>query len=249
MAYQTLAYRKQDKFGFVTLKQPTLSRLTALEMAELAAEVNSDKDVRVVIITGAGAEFSTGTDWKSVTEEEKNAPLWLIAESVARIQTPVIAAINGSAIGQGLELALACDLRFAAEGVKLGLDQITHNMIPWDGGTQRLPRLVNRARAMEMLMFGETIDAAEALRIGLVNKVVPADKLESAVLEMAGKIAANGPLALRYAKEAVSNGLDMTLDQGLHLEADLYMLLQTTDDRIEGVTSFLEKRAPDFKGH
>lgn len=252
MAYRTLLYQKRERVGIITLNRPdtcnSITRLMAQEMSELASEINQDMDIRVAFIIGAGTDFSCGADWSSVTPDDKKFPLWSIAEPVSRIKCPVIAAINGNAVGQGLELALACDMRVAAEGVKLGLDQINRNIIPWDGGTQRLPRLINRARAMEMLLFGETVDAAEALRIGLVNRMVPADKLQSEVADMASKISANAPIALKYAKEAVAKGLDMTLDQGLHLEADLYMLLQTTDDRIEGVTSFLDKRNPDFHG-
>jgi enoyl-CoA hydratase/carnithine racemase len=170
------------------------------------------------------------------------------AQAVASVDRPVIAAINGEAIGPGLELALSCDLRIASDEARFGLPQLSQGFIPWDGGSQRLPRIVGRARALELLLTSRTIDAVEALRIGLVNKVVPAKALLPESQALARQLAAKGPIALRYAKEAVNKGLDLTLEQGLRLEADLYFLLHTTADRIEGVRAFLEKRPPRFRG-
>jgi len=171
-----------------------------------------------------------------------------VAGAVAKLECPVIAAINGDALGQGFELALACDLRIAVETARLGLPQIVSGLIPWDGGTQRLPRLVGRAKAMEMVLLGESISAREAYRVGLVNKVVALEELSTVVANMVRVMASSAPLALKYAKEAIGKGLELTLEQGLRLEADLYLLLQTTADRTEGITAFRQKRQPEFKG-
>jgi enoyl-CoA hydratase/carnithine racemase len=160
----------------------------------------------------------------------------------------VIAAINGDATGQGLELALACDIRVATEASHFGLPHIKKGLIPWDGGTQRLSRLVGSGKTLEMILTGEMIDAQEALRIGLVNKVVPREELMKAVTGLAQEMASKGPIALRYAKEAIHKGMDLTLEQGLRLEADLYLLLHTTKDRSEGIKAFREKKVPRFEG-
>jgi enoyl-CoA hydratase/carnithine racemase len=171
-----------------------------------------------------------------------------VAASVASLYPPVIAAINGDALGQGLELALGCDIRISAETAHFGLPQVAQGLIPMDGGSQRLPRLIGQARALELLLTAKTIDAREALDLGLVDKVVPQDRLRPEVEALATRLAAKSPIALRYAKEAVIKGMDLTLDQGLRLEADLYFLLHTTRDRSEGVRAFLEKRQARFKG-
>lgn len=147
-----------------------------------------------------------------------------------------------------MELALACDFRIAAETARLGLPQIASGLIPWDGGTQRLPRLVGRAKALEIILLGEPISAKEAYRVGLVNKVVKLVELPLAVANVAREMASGAPVAVKYAKEAVDKGLELTLEQGLRLEADLYSLLQTTQDRIEGIAAFREKRPPTFEG-
>ena len=170
------------------------------------------------------------------------------AAAIASINCPVIAAINGDALGQGLELALSCDIRIAADTARFGLPQVGQGILPGDGGTQRLARIVGRGKAMELLLTGNTIDASEALAIGLVNQVVAGGKLIAEVETMAAAVVSKGPLALRYAKEAVIKGLDLTLEQGLRLEADLYLLLHTTADRTEGIRAFLEKKRPQFKG-
>jgi enoyl-CoA hydratase/carnithine racemase len=167
---------------------------------------------------------------------------------VAGIDRPVIAAVDGDALGLGLEIALSCDIRIASEKARFGLPQVARGRIPLDGGTQRLPRIIGRGKAMELLLTAETISADEALEIGLVSKVVPPEALAGEVDKLAETIAAKGPIALRYLKEVVNKGLDMTLEQGLRLEADLYFLLHTTADRTEGIKSYLEKRPPKYKG-
>jgi enoyl-CoA hydratase/carnithine racemase len=180
--------------------------------------------------------------------EEGEMKFFPIAEPIAKIDQPVIAAIQSDALGPGLEMVLACDLRIAAETARFGLPQIKAGLIPGNGGTQRLARLAGRGKALEMILTGETIDAREAYRVGLVNKVAPLQELMSTVMGMAREMASKGSIALRYTKEAVYQGMDLTLEQGLRLEADLYLLIHTTKDRIEGITAFREKRAPKFEG-
>ena len=164
------------------------------------------------------------------------------------MEKPVIAALSGDALDQGLELALACDVRVASLDARLGMTQLARGLLPWDGGTQRLPRLVGRAAATEMLLTGATLDAARALEIGLVNESVDPDRVAERAAEIAATVASHGPIAARYTKELVHDGLDMTLDQGLRLEADLNFLLQSTADRAEGVASFLERRGAVYRG-
>jgi enoyl-CoA hydratase len=214
--------------------------------------IGDDEDIRAVIITGSGRDvFCTGMDTaEAATYDDKRLYTKTIgvADTVASIACPVIAAINGKTSGLGLELALACDLRLCSQSALLGMPQINQREIPWDGGTQRLTRLVGKAKALEMILLGEEVDAGEAYRIGLVHKVFPPDKLMEAARKMAGKIVRQSPLSLAYAKEAIHKGMDMTLAQGLRLEADLYFLLHTTQDRAEGIGAFREKRRPEFKG-
>jgi len=253
MSYHTITYRVAGGVATVTLNRPRANNAVSIplaqELTDACSVINRDETIRVVIITGAGKVFSVGTDLPLKRGTSSASPrLPQAANAISRLHNPVIAAINGDAIGQGLELALAADIRIAAETAHLGLPQVTSGLIPWDGGTQRLPRLVGRARALEMLLTGEVVTAAEAYCMGLVNQVVPPEELLSVVASLAQKIAASAPLALRYAKEAIRQGIDLTLEQGLRLETDLYLLLQTTADRTEGITAFLEKRQPRFKG-
>jgi enoyl-CoA hydratase/carnithine racemase len=247
MSYRSIIYEKKEFIASITLNSPdsgnAISTRLSQELAGLCASINSDEEIRVITITGAGKHFCLGTE----LAEQKTEP-HSVAKTILHIDRPVIAAINGDALGQGLELALACDLRIAADTSRFGLPQIASGSIPWDGGTQLLPRIVGRTKAMEIILLGEAIDATLACEIGLVNKVVPLRELMPTVMEMATKLSSGATLSLRYAKEAVCQGLDLTLDQGLHLEADLYHLLQTTEDRIEGIAAFQQRRTPKFKG-
>jgi len=251
MLYETVLYQKRKQVGNITLNRPDAgnvidSRLTQ-ELVDVLSRVSQDNEVRAVTITGAGGAFCIGAE-PTLPTEIAETKLPSVAMAVAKLDCPVIAAINGDALGQGLELALACDLRVAVETAHLGLPQIVDGLIPEDGGTQRLPRLIGRAKAMEMILLGEPVSAGEAYRIGLVNKVVALEQLSLVVADMAQGIASRAPLALKFVKETIDKGLDMTLEQGLRLEADLYSLLQTTQDRSEGITAFREKRQADFKG-
>ncbi|UCD08795.1 MAG: enoyl-CoA hydratase/isomerase family protein [Dehalococcoidales bacterium] len=232
---------KKDHIARITLNRPEVNNRINLqlaqEMKEICADVNQDDDIYVVLLTGTGDKFCCGSEITSDT-----------AVSVAGIEKPVIAAINGDAIGDGLELALSCDIRIAADAAKFGLPQLESGTIPSDGGTQRLPRLIGKGKALELILTAESITAAEALDIGLVSKVVPKSELAAETETLVQGIATKAPISLRYVKEAVNKGMDMTMDQGLRLEADLYLLLHTTSDRTEGITAFLDKRTPEFKG-
>jgi len=242
MADKAVLYEKEGHIARVTLSRPDagniIDRQLAREMEDICAGINQDDDIYVVVITGAGDNaFCVGSELKSN-----------VAASVAGIDRPVIAAVNGDALGYGLELALSCDIRLASDTAKFGLNQVASGVIPSDGGTQRLPRLIGKGKAMELILTAETISAREALEIGLVSKVVPEKDLKAEVETLVQGIATKAPISLRYVKEAVNKGMDLTLEQGLRLEADLYFLLHTTADRTEGIKAFLEKRTPDFKG-
>jgi enoyl-CoA hydratase/carnithine racemase len=242
--YQTIKYARRGHVAAITLDRPgegnAVDAAMAGEIEAACAGIDRDEEAYVVTITGAGGFFCRGGDSAAATSRP--------AAAIAALDRPVIAVINGDALGSGLELALACDIRIAAEGARLGLPQVTGGRIPVDGGTQRLPRIVGRGKALELLLTGEPIGAGEALEIGLVSRVVAPDELAAEAGKLAEAVAAKGPIALRYLKEAVIKGLDMTLEQGLRLEADLYFLLHTTADRTEGITAYREKRPPEFKG-
>ena len=181
-------------------------------------------------------------------DENQATPFSPLTEPVAKLDQPVIAAIHGNLFGQGLELVLACDIRIASEKSHFGFSHIKAGLIPGDGGTQRLSRLVGKGKALEMILLGETIDAQEAYRIDLVNSVIPSEELMTAVTKMAQEMASKAPISLRYTKEAIHKGMDLTLEQGLHLEADLYLLIHTTRDRTEGIKAFREKKKYQFEG-
>ena len=256
MPFETLIYEKTGGVGMITINRPTVNNAINVwlvdELTDVCADINHDEETRAVIITGTGEKaFCVGIDlseFSSLAGINQRAKLLSVAAPVASLKSPVIAAINGDALGQGLELALACDLRVAAETAHFALPHIASGLIPWDGATQRLPRIVGKAKAMEMILTGESMDAIDAYRIGLVSKVVPLEELIPFVIQMGQAMASKASLALKYAKEAIHEGLDLTLEQGLRLEADLYFLLQTTEDRTEGIRAFQEKRHPQFKG-
>ncbi len=254
MAYETLTLQKKENVMVLSIVEPSkvpqgIARLSD-ELRAVSAEAALDDEIRVIVLTGAGENtfsFETEQAFPEGSQEE-GRKFWPMAEPIAGMDRPVIAAINGDAIGQGLEMALACDIRIAVEASHFGLTQIRAGSIPWDGGTQRLTRLVGRGKALEMILTGEIIGAREAERIGLVNQVVPSRELMVKVMEMAQEMASKGSIALRFTKEAVYQGMDLTLEQGLRLEADLYFLIHTTKDRAEGIKAFREKRSPKFEG-
>jgi enoyl-CoA hydratase len=264
MSYTTLIYNKKDHVAHITLNRPEANNIInqrlAQELENVCHQINQDDDIYVVVITGAGGKafcqgseleqlIQSGGTGKTLSARLKGAyPRYGVATAIAGVDRPVIAAINGDALGQGLELALSCDIRLASSNSRFGFPHIALGLIPMDGGTQRLPRIVGKGKALELILTAEIITAQEAFEIGLVNKVVAEDSLTAEAEALAKTMTGKGPIALRYAKEAVNKGLDLTLEQGLRLEADLYFILQTTADRTEGIKSFLQKRSPQFKG-
>jgi enoyl-CoA hydratase len=235
-----------------------LNALNTVTVSELAAafhSVRDDDDVRVAILTGEGEKaFVAGAD---INELAALGPIEASAFAgrgqavfslIENCGKPVIAAVNGFALGGGCELALACTLRLASENARFGQPETRLGIIPGYGGSQRLPRLVGKGRALQIILTGEMISAAEACRIGLVNEVLPAAELLPHAEALARKIIANGPLSTRYCLDAVNHGQEMTLDEGLAYEAALFSLCCSTADKNEGTRAFLEKRAPQFKG-
>lgn len=266
MDYETILYEKTENLCTITLNRPEVlnaidSRMVS-ELEDALSRVEDDPGLRALVLVGAGDRaFSAGMDLKELaraTEGVEDLPtlveirrrLWSQNpwERLAALTRPTVAAINGLALGGGLELALACDLRIASSTATFGFPEVRLGIIPGRGGTQRLPRLVGRGKALEMILTGDPIDAEEAYRVGLVNRVVSPEELLPAARNVAVKLAGHAPIAIRYAREAVVKGLDMTFDQGLHLEMDLSVLLQTTEDRAEGIRAFKEKRPPRFEG-
>lgn len=251
-----ITFKIEKKVAMVTWGPPPINRIELYELATHLALVSeqfgSENKAHVIVLSG---EDDNSWDFgkmllESQPKGDRSTSLDLpkIADALAGFNGPVMAAIKGDAIGLGLELALACDLRIVSETSNFGLPQIESGKIPWDGGTQRLTRAIGPTRAMEMILTGCTIDAVEAARLGLVNKAVDKENVQETAVEMARLIAEKGPISLEYTKEAIHKGLDLTLEQGLRLEADLYYLLHTTSDREEGIKAFREKRSPDFKG-
>jgi len=219
-------------------------------LAGAAAEVGAREDVRAVILRSDGA-FGAGWSAGALAEPVGIPGVPHLAsgiDAVAAIPQPVIAAVRGQAHSVALELALACDIRLADEGASFALADTASGSVPLGGGTQRLPRAVGRAQALRLILLGEVLDAAEALRIGLVSRVVPSDDLDAAAQAIASAVASRGPIATRLAKEAVHRGVEMPLDQALRYELDLTVILQSTADRAEGVRAFAEKRPPRFIG-
>jgi len=257
--YETIRHETADGVATVTLNRPdvhnAMNETMRSELLRCFTGLLADEAVRVIVITGAGERaFSAGADIREfvapqVPTRYRESRRRLDFRAVMdRCPQPIIAAIRGYAFGGGLELALACDIRIASEDARLGLTEVDLAIIPGGGGTQRLPRIVGRGKALEMILTAARIDAREALRIGLVERVVPPQELLPAAQALARALAEKAPVALRYAKEAVVKGLELPLAEGLRLENDLSTLLRTTEDRVEGAKAFLEKRTPRFTG-
>jgi len=258
MAYDTLALEVDDRIAVLSINRPdklnALNDATVTELGRAIDEVRERDDIGGMILTGKGRAFVAGAD---IAELATQNPITGKARALAgqavfaRFESspkPVIAAINGFALGGGCELAMACHVRIAADGAKLGQPEAKLGILPGYGGSQRLPRLIGKGRALQLLLTGEMIDAAEALRIGLVNQVVPGAELMNAARTMMKQMLANGPLALALCIEAVNFGLDMTVEEGARLEANHFGLLASTDDMREGMKAFLAKRAAQFTG-
>ena len=228
---------------------------TAAELKEICSNVAQDRRVRLLIVTGAGGVFSSGRTnppQDLLAEGGPELARWLsrmqAASALAELPMPVVAVVEGDAFDHGLELALAADIRIASKDARFAITDLANGAFPWDGGTQRLPRLIGPAWARDMIFTGRVVTAAEALEIGLVNRVADKEDLWEQVDQLAGSIVAGAPIAAGYAKEAVKKGMDLALPQGLRMEGDLNILLHGTDDRSEGINSFLERRRPEFKG-
>ena len=221
------------------------------ELKDSLAQFSQDEGTWVIIITGTHNTFLKSVDLSSLPHSINLLSAISVlkcSNNIALMQKPVIAALNGNILDQGLELALACDIRVASIKSVFGLTQINRGLIPWDGGTQRLSRLIGKARALEMMLSPLVIPANRALDIGLVNEIVAPNKVLDSAKETASSIIKHGPIAARYLKEAIYNGMDMKLDQGLRLENDLGLILQSTSDRQEGINSFLKGRDPKYRG-
>jgi enoyl-CoA hydratase len=258
MPFKFLTLEVADRVATLTVNRPDkLNALNDATIAELGLAIDQirvDDSIGGAILTGAGRAFVAGAD---ISELSNQTPVLAKARARAgqdvfrRFETcpkPVIAAINGFALGGGCELAMSCHIRLASDAAKFGQPESKLGLLPGYGGTQRLARLVGKGRANQLLLTGEMIDAAEAYRIGLVNKVVAADALMNEAQAMMKTILANGPLAVALCIEAIDRGLQMSLEEGLILEANHFGLLAATDDMREGTRAFMEKRAPAFKG-
>jgi len=233
--------------AWLTLERPgrgnRVDEAAARSLCNAAERIELDDDVALVVLSGSGRVFCQGVDAPGPWEKRHD---WIAA--LAKLTRPVLGVLNGDAVAEGCELALACDLRIAASEACLSLPQIVQGRFPAHGATQRLPRLVGRMRALDLLLSGRSVTAREALNIGLLSRVVSRPRLAAVVRAEVDTLRSRGPVALRLAKEAVTKGLDLTLEQGIRLEQDLYVLLQTTADRQEGIRAFLEKRRPRFRG-
>jgi enoyl-CoA hydratase len=232
-----------------------ISQELTAELSQLLDKIEDDDELRVLVITGAGDKaFVAGADINELVDRDARLGRRVSRERqeifsrIENLHVPVIGAVNGYALGGGLELALACSIRICSEKAQFGAPEVKLGIIPGDGGTQRLPRLVGQGRAMEMIITGDFIDAQEAYRIGLANKVFPPEKLMEKAMELAQKIASRPPLAVRYAKEAVNRSQEGDSASGFALESYLHALSCTTEDKKEGVAAFLEKRKGKFKG-
>jgi len=258
---QPVLWEQEDAVGIATLSRPeALNALTVElldELERLAEEAERDATVRALVIAGRGEKaFCVGADLKTLEREyagrakpdELVETMRRVFGRLERLELPVIAAVHGYCFGGGLELMLTADLCVAADDARFGLPEVKVGALPGAGGTQRLPRLIGSRRAKELMFTGEPIDAAEAYRIGLVNRVVPVEVLLPEALALAAKVADRAPLAVRKVKEAVGAGLELELEEGLELERACHVFLRETEDRREGINAFVEKRPPHFVG-
>ncbi|MFZ5646993.1 MAG: enoyl-CoA hydratase/isomerase family protein [Bacillota bacterium] len=258
MSYGTIIVEKKEGIATITLNRPPFNPLNSQvyrDLAAAAAELEADKEIRAVIIAGSGEKaFAAGADineMKNMTPVEMYEFIKVAASaynSIERIGKPTIAALNGLTLGGGCELALACDIRIASDSAKIGLPEVNLGIIPGGGGTQRLPRLIGEARAKEMMFLGEAIDAVQAEKIGLVNRVAPAGQIMEEALKLAEKLSQKAPVAIRMLKESVSTGLNADLASGLEHECKCCVVAFSSDDRREGFSAFAEKRKPNFLG-
>ena len=251
MKYATLRFEEDGCIAVITVLATVKSQdqlfALARELSECCQQFRDNSELRVLAIIGESREsFSIGQSLADLGTQLPDS--FSITESLAEVERPVLAGITGDAIGPGLELALACDVRIASQSARFGLPHVAAGVMPWEGGTQRLLRTVGRAKALEMILTGEPIDAREAHRIGLVSRLVNHDEVFATIMKLAQDMASKSPISMEYCKEAINKGMDLTLAQGLRLEADLYYLMHSTRDREEGIRAFKEKRKPEFRG-
>ncbi len=258
MSRETVLLESKDGISYLTLNRPevfnAINDTMMRELEEKLLEIDRDDSVRVVIITGAGKAFQSGADISilnkmSVQEIYRwNEIVVKNCDRLEKIRQPVIAAINGYALGGGLELALSCNIRIAADSAKVGLPEVSIGIIPGAGGTQRLPRLIGKGLASEVILTGEILPAQKALKMGIVNKVVPDDKLMEEAENLAGKIVKNAPFSIEMAKNAIEVGFDLPLEAAVQYAQKNLIACFSTEDMKEGTKAFLEKRKPSFKG-
>jgi enoyl-CoA hydratase len=254
MTYQYIVFEKEENVAIITFNRPdamnALNNQTRAEFTEAIAEVAADDDIKVLILTGSGKAFVAGSDVKEFSQTTPYAAhnISRLGEIVEKLEKPVIAAVNGFCLGGGCEIAMACDIIIASEKAKFGQPEVNIGIIPGGGATQRLPRLIGVCKAKELIYTGDIINADQADRLGLVNRVVPVDELMPAARELAKKIATKSAAALKLAKTAINRGMRTNLESGLKYEYELYSLALSLEDRVEGVNAFLEKRDPKFVG-
>ena len=259
LVFENLLYEKKDGVAYVTVNRPqvlnALNQATFTELGAAFAEAGADPAVKGVILTGAGDKaFIAGADISELARATAVEALESarhgqeVLNLIENLGKPVIAAVNGFALGGGCETAMACTIRLAVAEARFGQPEVRLGLIPGGGGTQRLPRLVGKGLALQLILSGEMITAQEAYRIGLVNEIVPTDQLIPRAEAILRQIGANAPLAVKFALDAVNNGLDAAQHQGLALEASLFGICAATDDKTEGTAAFLAKRAPSFQG-
>jgi enoyl-CoA hydratase len=259
MEFKHIIYEKSEGIATITLNRPealnAFNKEVADEVLQAVDDIKADENVRVVVLTGAGEKaFSAGADIKAMKGMNalKARELSLMGERLCNafenLEKPVVAALNGYALGGGLEVAMACDLRIASENARMGQREVNIGLIPGWGGTQRLTRLIGRTKAKELVFTGRMIGAKTAERLGIVNMVVPADKFKEAVRQLATELASKAPVALKVAKAVINKGADMSLDAAIALEREGFGVAASTEDLQEGVSAFIEKRKPTFKG-
>src|SRR6184192_1340915 len=259
LTLENLLYEKKGAIAYVTLNRPkvlnALNQQTWKELRTVFEDARDDPDIRGVILTGAGDKaFIAGADISelahvtAVQAEQSSRFGQAVLELVENLGKPVIAAVNGFALGGGCETAMACTMRIAAEHAKFGQPEVKLGLLPGGGGTQRLPRLVGKGRALQLILTGETISAQEAYRIGLVNEVVPADNLIRRAETILNQISANAPIAVKFSLEAANKGMDTSQAEGFALEASYFGICAATEDKKEGTSAFLEKRPAKFQG-
>jgi enoyl-CoA hydratase/carnithine racemase len=255
---ENVVYEKKGPIAYVTLNRPkvmnALNKATIYELRSAFEDARDDLAVRGVILTGGEKAFAAGADIAEIANntaveaEQATRRGQALTDLIENLGKPVIAAVNGFALGGGCELAMSCTIRIAAESAKFGQPEVKLGVMPGYGGTQRLPRLVGRGRALKLILSGDIIDAADAYRIGLVDELEPDGHVVERAETVLKKIIANAPLSVKYALEAVNKGLETSVAEGLLIEASLFAVCASTDDKKEGTSAFLEKRAPKFQG-